>query len=43
MIRFARKTAVGIELEMNKELAELWQWFIDFKREQSIVSEYLMV
>jgi len=28
---------------MNKELAELWQWFIEFKRSQNITSEYLLV
>jgi hypothetical protein len=44
VVRFARhKTAVGIELEMNKELAALWQWFIDFKRREHIISDYLMV
>lgn len=44
LLTFARhKTTVGIELEMNKELRDLWQWFIDFKRKQGIISEYLMV
>ncbi|WP_228285835.1 MULTISPECIES: hypothetical protein [unclassified Marinobacter] len=44
LVRFERhKTRVGIELEMNKELAELWQWFIEFKRSQNITSEYLLV
>jgi len=44
VIRFARhKTKVGIELEMNEELADLWKWFIEFKRKEAIISEYLLV
>ena len=44
VVRFARhKTDVGIELGMNRELRDLWQWFIDFKRDQQIASPYLMV
>lgn len=44
LVRFSRhKTDVGIELGMNRELRNLWQWFIDFKREQQIASPYLMV
>lgn len=36
-LQFARhKTKVGIELEMNEELAELWKWFIKFKREEAM-------
>lgn len=37
------KTKVGMELGMNRELRNLWQWFIDFKKEQQIASPYLMV
>lgn len=44
VVRFARhKTDVGVDLEMNEDLANLWRWFQAFKREQQIVSEYLMV
>jgi hypothetical protein len=44
VIRFARhKTKIGIELEMNEDLAELWKWFIEFKRREAIISEYLLV
>jgi len=43
-IHFARhKTAVGIVLEMNQELRELVDWFRNFKRQQGIISPYLMV
>lgn len=44
VIRFARhKTTVGIELYMNEDLADLWQWFLDFKKKQQIISPYLLV
>jgi len=44
VIRFSRhKTLVGIELYMNEELAQLWQWFLDFKKDQQIISPYLIV
>ncbi|GGE69924.1 hypothetical protein GCM10011533_22870 [Streptosporangium jomthongense] len=43
VIRFSRhKTMVGIDLYMNEELAELWQWFLDFKKDQQIISPYLL-
>ena len=43
-IHFARhKTGVGIVLEMNQDLRGLVDWFREFKREQQIVSPYLMV
>lgn len=37
------KTDVGIELEMNEELADLIAWFRNFKKEQGIISEHLLV
>lgn len=37
------KTGVVIEIEMNEELADLVTWFRNFKKEQQIISEYLMV
>ena len=44
MHHFARhKTAVGIVLEMNQELRDLVDWFRNFKRQQGIISPYLMV
>lgn len=44
VIRFARhKTKIGIELEMNEDLADLWKWFVEFKRNEAIVSEFLLV
>lgn len=44
VVRFARhKTKVGIDLEMNEELANLWRWFIDFKRREGIISDALLV
>ena len=44
VIRFARhKTKIGIELEMNEDLADLWKWFVEFKRKEAIISEYLLV
>jgi hypothetical protein len=44
VISFARhKTEIGVELGMNKELAELWQWFITMKKKEEIISPYLLV
>jgi hypothetical protein len=44
VISFKRhKTTVGIQLFMNQELADLWQWCLDFKKEQQIISPYLLV
>jgi hypothetical protein len=37
------KTNIGIEIEMNEDMAALVTWFQDFKRRESIVSPYLMV
>jgi hypothetical protein len=43
-ITFSRhKTGVGILLEMNTELRQLVDWFRNWKREQGIISPYLMV
>ena len=37
VIRFARhKTKIGIELEINENLADLWKWFVEFKRKETI-------
>jgi len=44
VISFARhKTLEGVELDMNKELAELWQWFIKMKKQEQIISPCLLV
>ena len=44
VIHFARhKTEIGIELYMNEELADLWKWFVNFKKEQQIISPFLLV
>ena len=44
VISFARhKTEIGVELGMNKELAELWQWFIKMKKNEQIISPCLLV
>ncbi len=44
VISFARhKTKIGVGLGMNKELAELWQWFITMKKKEQIISPYLLV
>jgi hypothetical protein len=44
VISFARhKTEIGVELSMNKELAELWQWFIKMKKKEQIISPFLLV
>ncbi|WP_228276655.1 hypothetical protein [Marinobacter sp. JSM 1782161] len=44
MLRIKRhKTDIGIDIEMNEELADLITWFRDFKRSQGIISEHLMV
>lgn len=37
------KTNNGIIIEMNEEMAELVAWFRNFKKEQQIVSPFLMV
>lgn len=37
------KTDVGIEIEMNKELADLIIWLRTFKKEQGIISDHLLV
>lgn len=43
-IHFARhKTGVPIVIEMNKELRDLIDWFRNWKRDQEIISPYLMV
>lgn len=43
-IHFARhKTGVPIVIEMNKELRDLIEWFRNWKRDQEIISPYLMV
>ena len=43
-IWFARhKTGVPIVIEMNEDLRALIEWFRDWKREQEIISPYLMV
>ncbi|MDX1558295.1 MAG: hypothetical protein R3193_05275 [Marinobacter sp.] len=43
-IHFARhKTGVPIIIEMNKELRDLIDWFRNWKRDQEIISPYLMV
>ncbi len=43
-IHFARhKTGVPIVLEMNQDLRDLVEWFRQWKREQGIISPYLMV
>lgn len=43
-IHFARhKTGVAIILEMNEDLRHLVDWFRTFKRQQGIISPYLMV
>lgn len=37
------KTGVPIVLEMNEELRDLIEWFRNWKRDQEIISPYLMV
>lgn len=44
VIRFSRKkTSVGLDLYMNKELAELWNWLLDFKRRNYGTTDSLIV
>jgi len=44
VITLARsKTKIGIEIEMNDDMASLIRWLQDFKRRQGVISPHLLV